>query len=332
MAAEDTNAADLIDQRLDALDRALLGLLPRSERLSLVADVEVRVRSANATDSPSQRPETSAADELPLVEASLAPARRRLRLRRSALALTAGILGIVALVLLFALPVTYLVLASIAEGIGEVAAYLLISANVLVVALGGAAAVVMGIVALVRLNRRQGRSGHGWAVTALCTGPLPALAGGLATLTIVLPMLGELAGDFEISAPVYATSTVVSNAYTSEPVTCVEGACPAPVALPGAPAPLVAAAPTTSPPPGYNSAYAPPATPWADRPSAPAQLPATAAAPPPGVPDQPKPAADQAQAVDPAAVEGTAAPSNVEGSLVPEAVNVDTATPAAASP
>lgn len=331
MAAEDRDAAEVIDQRLDALDRALLGLLPRSERLSLVADVEARVRAANATDSPSPRPETSAADELPLVEAGLAP-RRRLRLRRSALALTAGVLGIVALVLLFALPVTYLVLAAVAEGLGEVTAYLLISANVLVVALGGAAAVVMGIVALVRLNRRQGRSGHGWAVTALCTGPLPALAGGLATLTIVLPMLGELAGDFEISAPVYATSTVVSNAYTSEPVTCVEGTCPAPVALPGAPAPLVAAAPTTSPPPGYNSAYAPPAATWADRPSAPMQLPTTDAVPPPGVSDQPKPAADQVQAVDPAAVEGTAAPSNVGGSLVPEAVTADTAIPAAASP
>ena len=47
MAAENTVAGDVINQRLDALDRVLLGLLPRNERLAMVADVEAKVRIAH---------------------------------------------------------------------------------------------------------------------------------------------------------------------------------------------------------------------------------------------------------------------------------------------
>src|SRR5204863_1114709 len=117
MAAENTHATDAIEQRLDALDRVLLGLLPRSERLSLVADVEARVRNGGAAALVA---DGVAASELPLAEVSPGRARRGLRSRRSALALTSGVLGIAALVLLFALPITYLVFASVGEAIGEV--------------------------------------------------------------------------------------------------------------------------------------------------------------------------------------------------------------------
>lgn len=46
-ATSSSSAGDpqpLIDLRLDAIDRALLGLLPRSERLEMVAQIETRLR------------------------------------------------------------------------------------------------------------------------------------------------------------------------------------------------------------------------------------------------------------------------------------------------
>jgi hypothetical protein len=258
MAAENTRT-DVIEQRLDALDRVLLGLLSRSERLSLVADVEARVRGSDEAPAFDETSIPSSA-ELPAAEASRA--RHGLRLRRSALALTAGVLGIVALVLLFALPITYLVIVALGEALGELATYVLLSGNVLVVALGGAAAVVMGIIALVRLSRRHGRTGRGWAVTALCTGPLPALVGGLATITVVLPLVGELAGNFGSSGPVHVSDSVCTS-------------CPAPAY----------ASPGTSPPALVANV---PATPWAQpssgayaAPSMPAPLPSGLPAPEP---------------------------------------------------
>jgi len=49
-------------------------------------------------------------------------------------------------------------------------------------------------------------------VTALCTGPLPALAGGLATIAVVVPIMGELAGDFGVSSgPGYVSESVCAT-------------------------------------------------------------------------------------------------------------------------
>lgn len=244
------NAQNTIDQRLDALDRALLGLLPRSERLEFVAGVQARLEAQPAESVAAMQDGTATACEL--TTASSVSRRRR----RSTLALTAGVLGIGALALLFALPVTYLIVAATAEAIGELASYTLLSANVLAVALGGSAAVVLGIVALVRLGRQRGQRGHGWAITGLCTGPLPALAGGLGLITFVLPLMAELADSGNGTVP------------------CATGAC-------------YLSPPSDAPPSGMpvqvvsNSPYAPaPSQPWAPAPLTPsASLPTYGEAP-----------------------------------------------------
>ena len=281
MTAEATVTGDVIDQRLDALDRALLGLLPRAERLAMVADVEARVREGHAADPAAVERLASPGAES-TAEASTSRGPRQAQ-RRSTLALTSGVIGIVALVLLFLMPVTYLVVATTSEVIGEVTSYLLLSANVIVVALGGAAAVVMGITALVRLSRRQGRVGHGWAITALCTGPLPALVGGLATITVAVPMMAEVAGNYgQSSGSMYVSGEgcnvcvpsdfVVPAVSGSPPLVAAApasgygtsaGSYEAPAAnspAPGSTAPSYQSAGTPVPLAPVNSAYAAPAT------------------------------------------------------------------------
>jgi hypothetical protein len=106
-------------------------------------------------------------------------------------------MGIIALVLLFMMPITYIVVSMTGEAIGEMAAYALIGFNVLAVALGGAAAVALGVAALVRLSRRHSRQiGHGWAIAGLCTGPMPMLIGGLAMIVLVLPTTGLVVSEY----------------------------------------------------------------------------------------------------------------------------------------
>lgn len=191
MATPGTFTQQQLDLHLDAMDRALLGLLPRCERLAVIADLESRIREAAENSPEIAEVLSSPAENLPLAD-TVAGGNRRAARRRSSLALTAGIVGIVALVLLFILPLTYLVIAMMGEEMGELVAYTLLIANIMVVAVGGAAAVALGIAALIRLSRGHQR-GHGWAITGLCTGPLPMLAGGLGMLTIVVPLLGEMA-------------------------------------------------------------------------------------------------------------------------------------------
>src|SRR5205085_1611164 len=83
---------------------------------------------------------------------------------------------------------------------------------------------------------------------ALCPGPLPALVGGLATLVVVVPIMGGLAGAFaQTSGPVF-TVPVVSNADCAT--------CPATAyASPPSSQPLLVAAPI---PNGVSSSYAAP--------------------------------------------------------------------------
>jgi hypothetical protein len=184
---------ELIDQRLDTIDRALMGLMLRSERLKFMADLEKMVCDGRDLGSVLAE-EVAEAPASPQFTVALAPRGGR---GRSRLALSSGVLGIVALVLLFMMPVTYIVVSMVAEGIGEIASYALIASNVLAVAVGGAAAVALGIAALVRLNRRHSRRvGRGWAVTGLCTGPLPMLIGGLALLFVVLPTTGLVVSEY----------------------------------------------------------------------------------------------------------------------------------------
>lgn len=245
MAAESLTPGGVIDQRLDALDRALLGLLPRGERLALVADVEARAREA-CEGNPAALAELAEPVEHSLAADAQAVRRPRLG-RRSRLALTAGVVGIVALGLLLFLPITYTVALTIADGIGEVATMILLMGNIVLVAVGGTLAVLLGLTALVRLSRRRSNQrGHGWAITGLCTGPLPMLAGGLAMLTFGLPLMGELTG-FVQATPAYYVS--------GEGVPCSTGACP-PSQWQEQPS-LVAAAPNLYPSPGPGPATAP---------------------------------------------------------------------------
>jgi hypothetical protein len=197
-----TTMQHLIDQRLDALDHALLGLVPRHDRLALVAQAENRIRehaAANLTAMASFQasavgatPGDWAQSGLPAGTATFAPLKPLMvpasggmaaspGKRRSRLALSAGVLGIAALVLLFGTPVTYVFVATVGELFGEIVSISLIGAHLMAVAIGGMTAVGLGIAALVSLRRRKGNlDGRGWAIAGLCAGPVPMLVGGLA--------------------------------------------------------------------------------------------------------------------------------------------------------
>jgi hypothetical protein len=231
----------LVDQRLDAIDRALLGLLPRQERLSIVGQVETRLRelavAGPAVDADQQLPlERHVADAAHFG----APGESRSRRHQSRLALSSGVLGIVALALLFALPLTYLVLGSI--GMFDEAAEILLGAHVVAVALGGTLAVALSIAGLVSLQRSRGRmAGHGWAITGLSTGPLPMFVGGLLVLVATLQIAAEPVSQVvTATAPVTVSGPSYSSGYPTslppEPVCYAPAnasvppmACPGPI-------------------------------------------------------------------------------------------------------
>jgi hypothetical protein len=185
-----TNTAtqNQIDQRLDAIDRALMGALPRSERLAMVAQVEVRLlelAAANPSDAANGQVLSNllpSAESAPLVSSSGGMTRSMGR-KRSGLALGAGVLGTAGLVLLFGTPLVYVFVAIIADALGEVFAISLLGAHTVAIALGGSAAVALGIAAIVSLGRQKGKLvGYGWAITGLCAGSLPMLVGVLMIL------------------------------------------------------------------------------------------------------------------------------------------------------
>lgn len=250
------------------VDRALIGLLRRSERLRWMAEVESAVRDGSDTSA-------VLADEV-----AGQPGRRdasdvgpRGRRNRSRLALTSGLLGITALALLFLAPVTYLVACLTGE---EMVAYALLGANALALALGGTAAVALGIAALVRLSRRHNRqAGHGWAITGLCTGPVPMLIGGLAVLCVVLGNTGFVS-SYQQSTPGVA---YVPSHVDSAPVSFV-----APASGDQATDPWSAACEQDARPPVLNSDQ-PPADAYTTTPSA-AALPPSAAATPTSPPTE----------------------------------------------
>lgn len=238
----------LTESRLDAVDRALMGLIPRNERLATVAQIETRIRELAAADSvgdASQRERAErerlndlvrmgeGAEEVLLAGSKTTSARPP---KRSQLALSSGILGIAALVLLFFSPIAYFIIAQF--GSNEVIQMSLLVTLVAVVAVGGTAAVVLGIVALVRLNRRAGRlAGHGWAVTGLCTGPLPMVAGGLIAL---------IAGMQSITIQAVDTVSVQTAAMPPSPMVAPYGQPPQDAALPpSSPPPSMYATPST---------------------------------------------------------------------------------------
>jgi hypothetical protein len=193
----------LIENRLDAIDQALLGLLPRQERLAAVGQVEARIRelaaasAANLTESAQSLALSNSALSIPASGApSLLPQPQFFaaatggwfsgpKKKRSRLAVTAGVLGILALALMFATPVTYLFIMAVGEVLGEFVAYAILGAHVFAITIGGLAAVGLGLAALVSLKRRKEQlAGHAWAITGLCTGPLPLLVGCVTVLYV----------------------------------------------------------------------------------------------------------------------------------------------------
>lgn len=198
----------LIEQRLEVIDGALLGLLPRHERLAAVAQVETRIRELTAAGPASAAEMHPASQNLTHSHSALSglvtqtpalfsqpqffgtasggwisPKQKR----RSWLAVSAGILGLLAFAFLFAFPVTYVAAEMLSDALGEVMAIALLGAHAVAVAVGGVAAVGLGICALVSLRRhREQLAGHGWAIAGLCTGSLPMLIAGAAIVVLGL--------------------------------------------------------------------------------------------------------------------------------------------------
>jgi thiol-disulfide isomerase/thioredoxin len=210
----------LIEQRLDALDRALLGILPRSERLAIVTQVETRVRELTDENTALESSAETAAESHVLADAVSRRTSGVGPKRRSRLALSSGILGITALAMLFAMPITYLFVMTIGEELGEMVSISLLSIHVLAVAVGGLVALIMGISGLVSLARRKGQMvGHGWAITGLCTAPLPTLIGGLMVLVTGLSLFAVQSISVQSGTPVNVVSSS-STYYPAPPATC----------------------------------------------------------------------------------------------------------------
>src|SRR5690242_17941211 len=113
MSSTSVATEELLDQRMDTIDRALMGLMPRRDRLRVLAEVETMVRDGSFRDA--VLADENSAHRGP--EGTTVVASRNGR-RRSRLALTSGVMGIIALVLLFMMPITYLVISMLGEVIG----------------------------------------------------------------------------------------------------------------------------------------------------------------------------------------------------------------------
>jgi hypothetical protein len=276
MAEEMLSAAErqsVIDRRLDEIDRALLGLLPRSQRLAIVADVEARVQGQG--DGVSLSRETLA--EAP----SFAASGVRRRTRRSRLAVSSGVLGIIAIGCLVTSPILLIGLSAFGELIGEEIALAMFYLAAMLIGFGGILAVSLGGVSLLRLaGSGHSTTGTGWAITGLCTGALPMLVGLVGLLSVASSI--ESPNTVEVSwnagpaaPPQYAQPGTMPTMPTMQPV-------PSPY---GSPVPAYAPMPMTAP-----SNYPPPES-W----STPPQLP-SAPLPPGPAPRKPEAATEPRKA------------------------------------
>lgn len=261
-----------VDERLEQIERLLFGLLPRSERLDVMATLETKVRALGARGD-------AALAEMAPSSAVIGRERATSQRRRSLLAITSGIVGIFALMLLLAVPVTYLFIAMAEEILGEMGAVIVAGTHSVLLALGGFLAVGLGFIALVRLLRKRGQVvGHGWAITGICAGPIPMFVGGLVVLLVGTALL--------------ETELFVAQATPPQPVQVVNAVMPVPGTT--EPGPVDASTmgmygslpPEVGPLPTVPGAYAPavlPANPPADNPTlqyAPPPPPALPATPP----------------------------------------------------
>lgn len=227
----ETVSQEAIDQRLDAVDRLLLGMLPRGERLEFVARLEAAVRK-RLTENPAA--DLGLTDPVSL--ASVRGVRGGFsRPKRSVAAFAAAVLGIAAVVLLLVgMPLAYVAMAELSSALdidGPLPA-VLFCLTPLAACVAGTAAVVLGMVALVKIARRDGSLvGQGWAVTGLCTGPLPVLCGAM----LLLLVGGQLLADSSVGvgvnpvayappvcpncgpAPIYSAAVVPAPGYVTGP-------------------------------------------------------------------------------------------------------------------
>jgi hypothetical protein len=252
-----------IDERLDLVDRALIGLLPRAERLAIVARIETQVRETGSEVAP--LPADAA-----LAGSAAGPSRASRRRQRSTIAYSSGVLGLIALGALFIAPVTYILLAVLGDGMGETIAIGLMGTHALVIAVSGTLAVVLGVIAFFSLwGRGKKSTGHGWAITGVCAGALPMLVGA-----IVLLSVGAALAETELfSVHVSTTSTPASVATCAPGMPCYGQ--PVPVSMTASyPAPLLTPPPGANPLPYAPAASAPnPANPYAPPPALPPAFP-----------------------------------------------------------
>lgn len=216
---------ELMEHRLDSLDCALMGLMGRSERLQFVAGIESKIRELHESNPTALEELLPPQEEVGFVHHEVGRMLSTSARKRSRLAFTSGVLGIVVLALMFAMPLTYCVVAMAVDTIGEVPAIAIMSLNVLAVGCGGAIAIAMAIVSLVRLNHRQGRHvGQGWAITGLCTATVPMLVGLLAALFFMLPMAIAVANRSNNSGEHYCSAAPNANSPTATMARCTGSA------------------------------------------------------------------------------------------------------------
>lgn len=265
----------VIDERLDELDRLLLGLLPRTERLAIVTDVESRVKALGDDAPLAELPATASA-------ALLARTAGRPAARRSRVALSSGVLGIVSAGCLLLSPILFIVASVAAEALGEEFTIALMSLFVFVLVVGGGLAVFLGGASIIRLARNgQTKTGTGWAITGLCTGLLPMLLGVGGLLTIGAQLSSSI--DVSVTPGAVYSSGAVPVQY-SQPVGSppiygqpVEWNAKVP---PGVPMPMLPSAPYAPPPSGPAMLPGPPVM-LPAAPPAPSKKPAAPAPPSP---------------------------------------------------
>lgn len=251
-ASPATNHPLWIDQRLDQIEGALLGVLPRQERRSLLAGIESRLVKLAAENPELEKcvaqkleaPELASSQAV--VKSAGALANPTTSARRSRMAFTSGILGIVVLVLMIFSPIIYTLAAFASElsgSMGELGAAILLIGLVLLLAFGGLTAVMMGIISLVKISRSQKKLvGTGWAITGLCTGPMPMFAGAFGML-IFLPLLAEFSEEYLGMSVSYESSP---TAVVSKVGDCSSGTCAYPVAASPSTLTLTPALPSNS--------------------------------------------------------------------------------------
>lgn len=184
LTAEEGRA--IVERRMDELDRLLLGLLPRAERLALVASVEARVQELGAAVDLGR----TLPAEAPIAAVAVGRTTANSRGRRSRLAFSSGVLGIVVASCLVGSPLLLVALSIFGELLGETFSILLFGLLTVLITIGGGIAVFCGGIALLRLARRgQTATGTGWAITGLCTGALPLLIGFVGVLSLGATLL-----------------------------------------------------------------------------------------------------------------------------------------------